>query len=87
MQLAAILARAGTKIEQMIGGAQHVGVVLDDKDGVAQVAQLFENVNQPRRVARVQADGRLVEHVERAHQPRTQRSGQLNALRLAAGER
>jgi hypothetical protein len=44
-------------------------------------------VNQPRRVARVQADGRLVEHIERAHQPRAERGGQLNALRLAAGER
>jgi hypothetical protein len=39
------------------------------------------------RVAGVQADGRLVEHIERAHQPRAERSGKLNALRLAAGER
>src|SRR5271166_1963168 len=35
----------------------------------------------------VQADGRLVQHIQRAHQPRAQRSCQLNALRLAAGER
>ena len=86
-QLAAKLARAGAEIEQMIGGAQNVRIVLDDENGVAQVAQLFQDVNQPGRVARVQADGRLVEHVKRAHQPRAERGGQLNALRLAAGER
>ena len=86
-QLAAQLARAGAEVEQMVGGAQNVGVVLDDEDGVAQVAQLFKNVDQPGRVAGVQADGRLVEHIERAHQPRAERGGQLNALRLAAGER
>jgi hypothetical protein len=40
-QLAAKLARAGAEVEQMIGGAQNVGVVLDDDDGVAQVAQLL----------------------------------------------
>ena len=86
-QLAAEFAGAGAEVEQMIGGAQHVGIVLDDEDGVAQVAQLFEDANQPRGIARVQADGGLVEHVERAHQPRAERGGKLDALRLAAGER
>ncbi len=71
----------------MIGGAENVGVVLDDDDGVAQVAQLFQNANQAGGVARVQSDRRLVEDVERADQLRTKRCGQLNALRLAAGER
>jgi hypothetical protein len=86
-QLAALFARAGAKVEQVVGGAENVGVVLDDDDGVAQVAQLFQNANQAHGVAGVQADGRLVEDVERAHQLRTKRGGQLNALRLAAGER
>jgi hypothetical protein len=40
-QLAAQLAGAGAQVEQVVGGAQHVGVVLDDEDGVAQVAQLL----------------------------------------------
>ena len=35
----------------------------------------------------MQPDRRLVQHVQRAHQPRPQRSGQLNPLRLAAGQR
>ena len=35
----------------------------------------------------MQADRRLVEHVERADQMRTERRGQLDALRFAAGKR
>jgi hypothetical protein len=61
--------------------------VLDDEDGVALVAQRLEDVDQPSGVPGVKADGRLVEHVERAHEAGTQRGGQGDALRLAAGER
>ncbi len=68
-------------------GAHDLGVVLDHEDRVAQVAQLVQDVDEARGVAAVQADGGLVEHVERAHQPRAQRGGELDALRLAAGER
>ena len=61
--------------------------MLHHEDGVAQVAQLLKDMNQPRRVPRVQPDRRLVQNIERPHQPRTQRGGQLYPLRLAAGER
>ncbi len=62
-------------------------VVLDNQNGVAQVAQFFESLNQPVVVALVEADGRLVEHVEHAAQPRADLRGQADALALAAGER
>ena len=65
--MAAQLAGAGPQIEQMIGRAQDVGVVLDDENGVAQVAQLFEDANQAGCIARMQADRRLVKDIERAH--------------------
>ena len=86
-QLAAELAGAGAEVEHVIGGGDGVGIVLDDQDGVAQIAQALENFDQAMRVARMQADGRLVEHVERADQMRAERSGQLDALRFAAGKR
>ena len=38
-------------------------------------------------VARVQADRRLVQHVERVHQPGAERVGERDPLGLAAGER
>ena len=43
--------------------------------------------DQPLVVARVQADRRLVEHVERADQRRAERRRQVDALRLAARQR
>ena len=71
----------------MIGRAHHVRIVLHHQDRVADVAQLFENADQPGRVAAVQTDGRLVEHVTRAHQARTEARRQLDALGFAARKR
>ncbi len=84
---AALLAGAEPEIDDVIGDLDHVGVVLDDQDGVALVAQLPEDRDQPEVVARVQADRRLVEHVERADQRRAERGRQVDALRFAARQR
>ena len=40
--------------------------MLDDEDGVAEVAEVFEDADELGGIARMQADGWLVEHVERA---------------------
>ncbi len=85
--VAAEFAGARAEIENVVGGGNDVGIVLDDQDGVAEIAQALEDFDEAMRVARVQADGRLVEHVERADQMRAERGGQLNALRFAAGKR
>jgi hypothetical protein len=84
---AAVFARAGAEIENAVGGAHDLGIVLDHQDRVSQIAQVVQDLDEPVRVAAVQADGRLVEHVERADQPRSERGGELNALRFAARER
>src|ERR1035437_5383017 len=86
-EFAAQLAGSGAEVKQVVGGAEDVGVVLDDDDSVAQVAQLFQDVDETGGVAGVEANGRLVEDIERADQLRAERGGKLNALRLAAGER
>ena len=86
-QLAAELARAGAEVEQIISGADDVGVVLDDENRIAEVAQLFEDANQLGGVAGMEADGWLVENIERADEARAERGCELNALRFAAGER
>ena len=71
-EFAAEFAGAGAEIEEVVGGADDVGIVLDDEDGVAEIAQLFQDVDEARGVARVQADGGLVEHVERADEARAE---------------
>ena len=84
--VAATLAGAGAEVNQVVGRPNDLGVMLYHQHGVAQVAQAFEDFNQAMGVAGVEADGRLVQHVERAHQPRADGGGQLNPLRFPAGQ-
>ena len=78
---------AGTEIDHVIGTQDGVFVVFDHQQGVALVAQLHERVEQHLVVARMQADGRLIQHVTHAAQVRAQLRSQPDALRLAAGQR
>src|SRR5437870_3401557 len=86
-QLATELAGAGTEINDAIRGWNGVWIMRDDEDGVSEIAEGLENINEPLRVARMEADSRLVEHVERTHKMRTERRGELNPLGFSAGER
>ena len=54
--LAALLAGAEADVDDVIGNANHVLVVLDDEHGVALVAKLLEDVDEAPVVARVQTD-------------------------------
>ena len=84
--LAAVLAGARADVDDPVGDPDGVLVVLDDDQGVAQVAQPDQGLDQPVVVALVQADGRLVEHVEHADQAGADLGGQPDALGLAAGQ-
>ena len=61
--------------------------MLDQQQGVAQVAKFLQGVEQPGVVAGVQADRRFVEHVEHAAQPAAHLRRQADSLHFAAGER
>src|SRR5262249_33937340 len=85
--LAAVRAGAGADVEDVVGGADRVLVVLDDDDRVAEVAQARQRAEQALVVALVQADRRLVEHVHDADQAGADLRSETDALRLAAGQR
>ena len=85
--VAAVLAGAGPEVDDVVGGANRLFVVLDDDDGVAEIAQPGERREQRAVVALVQADRRLVEDVEDAGQVRSDLRRQADALAFAAGER
>ena len=70
----------------MVGGADGVFVVLDDNDGVAEVAQVAQRFDELFVVGLVQADARFVEHVEHAGESGAELGGEADALALAAGE-
>ena len=61
--------------------------MLDDDDGVAEVAQALQRLEQAGVVALVEADRRLVEDVEHAGQPGADLRGEADALALAARQR
>src|SRR5258707_9479120 len=86
-EVAAGIACSGAEVDDEIGTANGVFIVLDDEHGVAEIAELLEGAEEAIVVAGVQADGRLVENVQDAAETRTDLRGQTDALRLAAGER
>ena len=67
--------------------ADGVLVVLDDQHRIAQLAQLFQGLNEPVVVALVQADRGLIQNVEHAAQPGADLRGQADALPFATAER
>ena len=85
--LAAVHARPGADVDDIVGGEDRVLVVLDDDDGVAELAQALERLQEPRVVALMQPDRRLVEHIEHAGEPRADLRGEPDALALAARQR
>ncbi len=78
---------ARAKIHHPVGGGDQAHIVLDQQHGVAQVAQGAQHLDQAGIVARVQTDGRLIQHVEHAGQPRAEQGRQPQPLRLARRER
>jgi len=85
--MAAVHARAGADVDDVIGGAYGLLVVLDHDDGVAEIAQVGQRAQQAVVVALVQADRGLVEDVHHAHQSGADLARQADALGLAAGQR
>ena len=85
--LAALLPRARADVDDPVRRADGVLVVLDHDEGVAEVPELDERLDEPPVVPLVQADARLVEHVEHAREARADLGGQPDALRLAAAQR
>src|SRR3546814_16649668 len=74
----------GTDVDDMIGMADRVLVVLDDDHGVAEIAQPEQRLQQALVVALVQADARLVEHVHHAAQTGADLRRQADAPRFPA---
>ena len=85
--LAAVTARARADVHDMIGREHGVLVVLDHDQRVAEVAQTLKRREQLVVVALMQADGRLVEDIQHAHERRADLRGEADALALAARQR
>ena len=65
-QMAALRARLGPELDDLVGDAHRVLVVLDDEHRVAAIAQRADRLEQFLVVVRMQSDAGLVEHVDHA---------------------
>ena len=83
---AAVFAGAGADVDDPVGGADGLFVMLDDHDGVAEVAQAFEGADEARVVALVETDAGLIKDVHDADEAGADLGGEADALGLAAGE-
>ncbi len=81
-----VLPGAGADVDDVVGDADGVLVVLDHDEGVAHVAQPYQRLDQPLVVALVEPDRRLVEDVEHPDQARPDLGGESYPLRLATGQ-
>ena len=86
-QLAAALAGAGADVDDVLCVANRVLVVLDHDQRVALVTQALQRTEQNLVVARVQPDGRLVQHVTHTLQVAAELRREPDALRLATAQR
>src|SRR5438034_11215211 len=85
---AAAFSAFGAKVDNPIGVANYIKVVLDDHNGVAQVGQPMQHIEQLFDIVEMQARGGLVQQVKSlTGLTFAQFAGQFNALGLAAGKR
>ena len=80
---------AGTDahVDQVIGGANRFLVVFDDKNRVVEIAQTPQRIEQPRVVALMETDRRLIQHIENAGQTGSDLRSQSYTLRFATRQR
>src|SRR5579872_4666434 len=83
-----VFAAFRTEIDQPVGVANHVEIVLDDHDTIAEVGETMQHVEQFFDVVEVQAGGGFVEQIQSlAGLALAQLASQLDALRFAARQR
>lgn len=75
-----------SNIYDIVCSQNHIAVVFDHNNAIAQVAKLFESVYQLAVVALVKAYGRLVEDIKHVDQLGSYLGGQTDALAFASGE-
>ena len=85
--MTAMNAGARSHVDDVIGGPDRFLVMLDHHHRIAEIAQVFQRLQQPCIVALMQPDRRLIEHIEHAGKSRADLRGQPDALAFAARKR
>ena len=84
---AAVRSGARPHLDDPIGMAQHLRVMVHQHHGIAIGHQIVHHAHQPLQVVGMQTDGRLVKHIEHPGRAVAHGAGQLHALTLAGRQR
>ena len=85
--IATFIAGTGTEIDDIVGILDQVEVVLDQDHGIPGIHQAMQHLKQGCGVGKGKPGGGLIENIERPTcSPLGEFGGELNPLRLAAGE-
>jgi hypothetical protein len=79
-------ARAWAEINNVIGAAHRLFIMLDYHERVSFLAQGRQGVEQPAIIARMQTDRRFIENVKNAAQVRPELRREKDPLRFAAAQ-
>ena len=82
----AVYAGAGANIHNVIGRLHRFLVMLHHNDGVAEVPQVFQRLDEPCIIPLVQPDGRLIEDIQHPHQAGADLGCQPDTLTFPAGK-
>ena len=83
---ATVVPRPRSHVHQVICLSDHLKIVFDHDDCVAQVPQPLEGADETVRIAGVQADGGFIKNVHHTYQSRADLRCQPNALSFSAGK-
>src|SRR3954470_679385 len=86
-KFAPILPCSRTNIGYNICGKHHLAIMLDDDNGIAEIAQMLERFNQPVIITLVKPDTWLIENIEHSDKLSADLRCESNALRFATGKR
>jgi hypothetical protein len=77
---------SGSDVDDLIGGLHHRGLVFHHDDGVSEVAESEEDLDEALGVPGVKADAGFVEHEEGVDEAGAEAGGEVNPLGFASGE-
>ena len=85
--IAAACSGNGTHLDQIVGIRQYARIVVDNNHGVTVIHQISHHAYQAIDIGRMQADRRLVQHIEHTRRSVAHHASKLDALALTRGER
>jgi hypothetical protein len=85
--MSTVFASSGTKIDEVIAGADNGFFMFDDYNGVSFIPKVVHNLDELGNIALVKAHGGFIEHKKRVGKSGAETGGEVNALDFSTGER